>query len=263
MSLVTVVVPTYNKEQYIKKAVESIYAQTYKNWELLVIDDGSTDNTLSVIKRITDPKNTKIISRKKNEGICHVLNEALDFIQSDFFIQVDGDDWIEPETINVLLNEMDNQPANTALAYGNTIHWHENNGVLHFHKKVKHRSFKDRYEFVTYDPMVQPRFYRTSCVRNVGGWEIDSLTQGRMMEDRRMLLRLLDKYNFLYVDKDLYNFRYHQSNLSLDQNAYIYNQLRKLETEKALLRWGDEFEATTVGHPDLWQSIKLIPKQKE
>lgn len=259
MSTVTVVIPTFNKVNYIKKTLDSIHAQTFQDWELLVIDDCSTDGTLSVVANNTDPKRTQIVSRKKNKGICHVLNEALNYIQTEYFIQVDGDDWIEPETIEVLFNKMKRQSANTALVYANTIHWHEKNSSLDFYKQVKHREFIDRYDFVTYDPMVQPRFYRTSCVKKVGGWEIDKLTQGRLMEDRRMLLRLLDEYTFTYVDRDLYHFRLHRHNLSLDHNAKIYNQLRKLETDKALMRWGDHYKAKAIGAADLWQSIQLIP----
>ncbi|RRJ61624.1 glycosyltransferase family 2 protein [Paenibacillus oralis] len=259
MSLVTVVVPTYNKAAYIEEALKSIENQTYRDWRLLVVDDGSTDNTVSIVKRVMDPSRTQVIERKQNQGVCHVLNQALQTIQTKYFIQVDGDDWIVPETIEVLLNEMERQSENVALAYANTCHWHEKNGVLHYFKTMKHRPFKDRYDFVVYSSMVQPRFYRTSCVKNVGGWEVDELTGGRMLEDRRMLLRLLDQYNFVHVDRDLYQFRYHHNNLSQFRNAATYNLLIKMFTDKALIRWGDHYRAEMIGPPHLWQTVVLTP----
>ncbi|MGZ7440703.1 glycosyltransferase family 2 protein [Paenibacillus sp. TH7-28] len=259
MSLVTVVVPTYNKARYIRDALRSIESQTCRDWRLLVIDDASNDGTVSIARRHTDPSRTRIIARRQNQGICHVLNEALSWIETKYFLQVDGDDWIAPNTVEVLLSEMERRPEQVALAYANTCHWHERDGALHFHKKVKHRPFRDRYDFAAYDPMVQPRFYRTSCVKQAGGWEIDKLTGGRMMEDRRMLLRLLDHYEFAYVNRDLYHFRYHQHNLSHDRNAEIYNRLRKMYTAQALGRWGDVYRAEAAGPPHLWQSIVLVP----
>lgn len=259
MNSVTVVVPTYNKAPYIMDTLKSIHSQTFQHWQMLVIDDGSTDQTVAVARRHADPERTRIVSLTKNKGICHVLNQALKLIETDYFIQVDGDDWIEPDTIKILYNAMKRQSSLTALVYANTCHWHEQGNQLKFHKKVKHRSFVNKYDFATYDPMVQPRFYKTSCVRQVGGWEIDDITGGRMMEDRRMLLRLLDHYSFAYVDRDLYHFRYHHNNLSHDRNAAIYNKLRKMYTDKALRRWGDLYRAQTIGPSQQWQSIRLQP----
>ncbi|SDJ45647.1 hypothetical protein SAMN05421868_1281, partial [Paenibacillus naphthalenovorans] len=65
-----------------------------------------------------------------------------------------------------------------------------------------------------------------------------------------------------YVDRPLYHFRYHHSNLSLDSNAHVYNRLRKLYTNRALIRWGDHYTADYVGPEHLWQSVRLVPKRK-
>ncbi|AWB43991.1 glycosyltransferase family 2 protein [Paenibacillus sp. CAA11] len=260
MEKVTIVIPTYNNAPYIQLALQSIYRQTYKHWKLLIIDDGSTDGTVARIKPLVDLSRTRVKILKQNSGICRVLNYALQQIDTEYFLQVDGDDWIEPETLEIMVHAMERSSSSTALVYANTMHWYEKAGKLRFHKVVKPRKFHSRYEFAMYDPMVHPRFYRTSCVKKVGGWEIDTLTWGRMMEGRRLLLRLLDRYSFGYIDCNLYHFRYHQTNLSLDQNAPIYNQLRKLYTDKALQRWGNLYTAEMVGPTQSWQSLRLIPK---
>ncbi|ENH96605.1 family 2 glycosyl transferase [Gracilibacillus halophilus YIM-C55.5] len=262
MADVTVVLPLFNKAQYVAETIASLRRQTTSNWKLLVVDDASTDRSLEFVKAHAPSSKTTIIEKRTNTGICDVLNTALRVIDTPFFLQVDGDDWIEPETIEVMLNEMKCVSDHVGLCYANTMHWHEANGSLQLNKVQRHHQFLDRYDFVTYDPMVQPRFYRTSAVKAVGGWNIDSLTGGRYMEDRRMLLQLLDEYTFHYIDRDLYHFRYHQTNLSLDQNATIYNQIRKMESEKALIRWGDQYRLEMVGSSDLWQSVQLIPKRK-
>ncbi|MNV74771.1 hypothetical protein D3C71_1680210 [compost metagenome] len=79
------------------------------------------------------------------------------------------------------------------------------------------------------------------------------------MEDRRMLLSLLDRYSFAHVKRVLYHYRYHQHNLSQQHNIPLYNQLRKKYTEQALLRWGNNYKAEMTGLPNQWQSISLVP----
>ncbi|MGF9711015.1 glycosyltransferase family 2 protein [Paenibacillus sp. JMULE4] len=254
--------PTFNKASFIQQTLLSIYQQSYTQWRLLVIDDASTDRTPELVKSLLTTPRAKLVQNKVNRGIGHILNQALSMVNTKYFIQVDGDDWIAPDTLERLIHRMEKEPDSVALAYANTIHWHQIGGVDYYHKLVRHRPFRDRYDFAAYDPMVQPRFYRTACVRQVGGWEVDDPTQGRMMEDRRMLLRLLDRFTFAYVDRPLYHFRYHHSNLSLDSNAHVYNRLRKLYTDRALIRWGDLYTADYVGPEHLWQSVRLVPKRK-
>ena len=82
-----------------------------------------------------------------------------------------------------------------------------------------------------------------------------------MMEDRRMLLRLLDKYHFAYVYRILYNIRLHGSILSSEKNAPIYNAQLKLFTDRALKRWGGQFQAEYVETDGGWYSVKISPEK--
>lgn len=260
-NLVTVIVPAYNKAKFIKQTLKSISKQTYKHWSAIIIDDCSTDDTVSAVKKHYDPKRMKLIRRTKNEGVCHVLNEALKHINSKYFIQVDGDDWIHPETLEVLVKRMEKEPASTAMAYANCVHWSYRDGKDNFRKVAKPAVFRNRYEFVTHSGMVFPRFYRTECVKKVGGWELDAITNGKLLEDRRMLLKLLDEHTFAYVDRNLYNYRYYGGNLSHKKNAALYNELVKHFTNEALKRWGGEYRAE-YSVPADWLRIKLIPVNK-
>ncbi len=257
--MVTVVIPTYNHENFITHTFGSIYRQTYQNWRILIVDDASTDQTLSIVKRYADCR-TKIIESKENMGICHVLNKALPYIDTKYFIQVDGDDWLAYNAIEKLLLQMENEDYSVAVAYGDSVHWHYQDNIDHFRGIRTRQPFTDRYEFVTFFGMFQPRFYRTENVKQVGGWETDDPFLGRMMEDRRMLLRLLDEYSFSYTNSILYHFRSHANNLSANRNASRYNTLLRLYTDRALKRWGGHYQAVYVGPPDSWQKVQLVPR---
>ncbi|MCQ6559707.1 glycosyltransferase family 2 protein [Paenibacillus mendelii] len=262
-SLVTVVVPTYNKEKFIKNALNSISMQTYTDWRLLVIDDASTDGTVGIIKKNIDPDKTRLIELKENKGICHVLNTALKHIDTKYFVQVDGDDWIEPNALETMLTKMEKEPRTTAMAYANTVHWIHKNGIDRFNEMRQRKAFKDKYDFVTYESMVQLRFYRTDCVRGVDGWETDDPSKGRILEDRRMVLRLLDKYKLCYVNKYLYHLRNTGKNLSSDKYARAYSKAIVYFTDRALRRWGNKYKAKYSHSPSLWPKIQLIRVKKK
>lgn len=98
--LVSIVVTCYNYEKYVGEAIESALRQTYKNLEVIVIDDGSTDNSLEVINRFNSK--LRVISRK-NKGIVYTRNEALRVAKGDFLCFLDADDYFDNDYIEKML----------------------------------------------------------------------------------------------------------------------------------------------------------------
>ena len=102
MNLVTVIVPTYNTSKYIKKCIDSILNQTFKNIELIVIDDGSTDNTKDIIEKVND-KRLKYVY-KENGGVSSARNLGIDLSTGNYIMFVDSDDYIDKDFIEVVHN---------------------------------------------------------------------------------------------------------------------------------------------------------------
>lgn len=99
MDLVSVIVPVYNSEKYLNKCLDSILNQIYKNIEIIIIDDGSTDGSLSICERYADlNKNIKLVS-KKNKGVSQARNTGIDIATGEWIIFLDSDDWMEHNTI--------------------------------------------------------------------------------------------------------------------------------------------------------------------
>jgi len=96
LPLVTVAMPVYNAGQYLRLAVLSIVQQTFTNWELLIIDDGSTDNAIQAIEGIEDSR-IRIISDGLNKGLAVRLNEAIDMARGQYLARMDQDDVSYPE----------------------------------------------------------------------------------------------------------------------------------------------------------------------
>ncbi len=96
-NLVTVLMPAYNPGKYLPEAIESILAQTYSNFEFLIINDGSTDNTLNIINSYKDPR-IRVISRE-NKGLIDTLNEGIDAAAGELIARMDADDICFPERL--------------------------------------------------------------------------------------------------------------------------------------------------------------------
>lgn len=107
--LVSVVMPAYNAEKYIAEAIRSVLAQTHTNWELLIVDDGSTDGTAAVIDRFNDPR--IIALRKPNGGIGSARNKALDVARGAYLCFLDADDVMPRRSLEARVAEFRKDPG--------------------------------------------------------------------------------------------------------------------------------------------------------
>ena len=105
MPLVSIIVPVYNVEQYLSKCLDSIINQTYLNLEIICVNDGSTDNSLAILRnyQLNDDR-IKIID-KQNEGVSRARNSALEIASGMYTMFVDADDWIELNTCEIVVRE--------------------------------------------------------------------------------------------------------------------------------------------------------------
>lgn len=96
--LVSVITPAYNAEKYIKDAIDSVLMQTYKNWEMIIVDDGSTDTTVEVISQYEDTR-IKLFKIEKNSGVAVAMNTALEKASGTLIAFLDADDIWKPEKL--------------------------------------------------------------------------------------------------------------------------------------------------------------------
>ena len=102
---VSIILPSYNYENYIGKAIDSVINQSYPNWELIIIDDGSTDNSINVIKRYRD-KRIHLFTQK-NIGVSKTLNRGIQLSKGKYICFLDADDKYHPEKLSYQVEYMD------------------------------------------------------------------------------------------------------------------------------------------------------------
>ena len=107
--LVTIGLPFYNDRLTLELAIKSVFAQTYKNWELILVDDGSTDGSLNIARKITD-KRVRIISDGKNKGLIFRLNQIASLAKGKYLARMDADDLMQPTRIERQVEYLENNP---------------------------------------------------------------------------------------------------------------------------------------------------------
>lgn len=95
--LISIIVPAYNASKYIEKCLNSILSQTYKNFEIIVVNDGSTDNTLDILKKCSEQSDKIKIVAQKNKGVSAARNNGLEHAKGQYIAFVDADDTLEQE----------------------------------------------------------------------------------------------------------------------------------------------------------------------
>lgn len=140
---ISIIVPVYNAELYVERCLESICNQTYKNIEILVIDDGSTDNSFKICKEF-EKKDARVkLIHKDNEGVSRTRNVALEQASGSYIMFVDSDDWIKENMCQLMLNSITDEESDVAIC--EYIHYIERENK---EKKIEindygYREFKD------------------------------------------------------------------------------------------------------------------------
>ena len=103
--MISIIIPVYNVEQYLKKCIDSILRQAYTDYEVILIDDGSTDSSGAICDQYLSNKQFKIF-HQNNQGVSSARNKGLSAATGDYILFVDPDDWIEDNALEVLIQEV-------------------------------------------------------------------------------------------------------------------------------------------------------------
>lgn len=111
MPIISIIVPIYNVENYLSHCLESIQNQTFKDFECLMIDDGSTDNSYEICKRFAQSDSRFIAIHQDNQGVSAARNAGISMARGSYISFIDGDDYIHPQMIQILYHYLSKEPA--------------------------------------------------------------------------------------------------------------------------------------------------------
>ncbi len=208
-NLVSILMPAYNAEKFINQAIWSILNQDYINWELLILDDASTDRTSAIIREFNDPR-IKFTSHKKNEGYLRSCNQLFKLANGDFITFLDADDTCPSNRLSECLAVFKNIPETDFLTTDN-IKTDEIGNLTSEH------STEVDYQRYSNDPSYYPTIccatimLRKNLLQKVGGYH--PFFEGIGGEDYHWLFRLSLSGKGVHLKKNLYRYRTHNAQL--------------------------------------------------
>lgn len=228
MEKVSIIVPVYNNELYLEKCLDSIINQTYKNIEIILINDGSTDNSLNILRKYEKKDKRIIIIDKKNEGVSIARNAGIKKSTGEYITFVDSDDYIDLNFIEELHNAMINN--NVDLVRCNyQVHYKELNkidiGNLKeiSNKKLNKKNIRNEILEKVLDGSL-PCFVYLLMIKKEKLLNTKLFpTDIHMMEDVVLYMDLIMNINSMFIiDKPLYNIYYNE--LGATNNAKNYER---------------------------------------
>ena len=217
---ITVIVPVYNVENYLNKCLDSIITQTYKNIEIIVVNDGSTDASGEICKEFAEIDHRIIYIEQENAGLSAVRNTGLEIMSGDYVTFVDSDDWIEQDYLETLYKKIVEYQAD--IAVGNYYSFNESEGMFYFH--ILGDSYYEKvYDNVSifenlYDSQEMKSFALISAwgkLYKAGLFEQLRFDIGKLGEDgylNQKIYLLAEK--IVYIHKGIYSYRIRNNSLS-------------------------------------------------
>lgn len=224
-TLITVGIAIYNHEKYIVKCLESVVKQFYKNIELIVIDDGSKDNSFEVAKDYLENqeynKNYKIYTRP-NKGMCNTLNEIAQQSSGKYISFIGSDDYWMVNKIEEQVEFLENNP-DIVLVHSNSIKVDENDQEIGFLDYSSKENSGNIFESIIYGKggiNTPSHLYKTEIYKTIGYYD-----PSLKFEDTDFWLRLTKVFRIGFINKYHTYYRWHGGNLSDSKNILdFYNE---------------------------------------
>lgn len=265
---ITVLLPAYNASKYLSEAIESILAQTYTNFEFLIINDGSSDNTIDIINSYKDDR-IKVISRE-NKGLIATLNEGIDAASTEIIARMDADDVSFPNRLETQYNYL--QQHTDLVLVGSEANVTDKDGSFLFILKpagYTHQEIVNN--IMTACPFNHPSvMFRKEAVIKAGYYPDKAIT----FEDHLLWKNLITIGNVANIQEVLLNYRLNPESVTMDerwrgkrflelrekslQNGYVtdddFNELESIISSQNNSKYKQASYYATLAKKYLWDN---------
>mgnify|MGYP003290015543 CR=1 FL=1 len=221
--LVSIVLPIYNGEKYMRQSIDSILSQTYQNWELLIVDDGSTDQTANIALEYTK-KDSRIHYHKnpQNMRLPRTLNRGFSLAQGDYLTWTSDDNYYYPTAIETMLRALQDNEKHFAFASCDVINeTGENVEVITVHEGSKKMLLGSNSVGACF-------LYSREVYENTGEYDPEMT----LVEDFDYWQRICMRYEPVCISEKLYAYRWHDGALTSTMRKETFNRT----LEKMLLK---------------------------
>ena len=225
---ISVIIPIYNVEKYLKKCLDSVINQTYKNLEIICVNDGSPDNCHKILEEYKTKDNRIIVIEQENKGVAVARNRALEIVTGDYIAFIDPDDWIELDFYETAIKKL--KAHNADIFVGGIFDEFENRTVKRENKLPIKEVITDKNEFLLYA-------FKRDYYRNFGAFLCNKIFKTELFKYTKFDEKLFvgeDVYAFTIVALNANRFEYdhnHYYHYLQRTNSLTHNiDLEKMET---------------------------------
>lgn len=223
---VTVYIPCRNYGDFLPEAIESVLAQTYERWELLVFDEASADETRDIIRSYADghPDRIRVFFHEEAKGLQACANRALKEARGKYIMRLDADDYLDESALLVMATYLDEHP-DVALVYPNYVYVDGAGRLLGIERRKK---VPDEVKLLDLPAHGACTLVRRSTLRSVGGYNEDYECQ----DGYELWLKIFPRYQVGNISTPLFYYRQHGDSLSADEGR-ILDTRRTIKRELA------------------------------
>ena len=223
--LITVYITNYNYGKFVKKAINSVLKQTFKNFELIIIDDGSKDKSAKIIKQFQNKNKIKVVFQK-NKGLIVSNNLALRMSNAKYIMRLDSDDWLDPHALEIMFNILERNKK-ISLVFPDYYEVDKNGKII---GQVR------RHDFKKVKLLDQPAHGACTMIRKENLLDIGGYDEEFNCQDGYYLwLKFIKKYVVRNVNLPLFYYRQHQNSLTNNSKRILFNRsriIRKLQKKE-------------------------------
>lgn len=218
--LISIIIPVYNTEQYLGKCLDSVIFQTYKNLQIILVDDGSTDNSPSICDDYAKADSRITVMHQKNAGVSAARNTGLAAVKGEWIGWVDSDDWIEPEMFARMIEA--GLVHNTDIVICGRIEEYRNSAVSRGWNKEDILSREDAVRALLENDRIQNYLWDKLWKKDLFDGMI--FPEGRTYEDIALMGRLFEKSDTVLCIPDAY-YHYNQRQGSIVDDTSLGNRI--------------------------------------
>lgn len=251
MPLVSVIIPIYKVEPYLRRCIDSVISQTYTNLEIILVDDGSPDNCPAICDEYAQKDNRIKVIHKRNGGLSSARNAGLDICKGDYISFIDSDDWVSPSYIQTLLkNALEKNADISIVSYTTftegfsdyyTIPQFSTIETFNNHDLLRHLCLHDYKEFMA----SWGKLFKKNCFNNI------RFPVGQLYEDSRINYKIYHKTTKACFQKTPLYFYLARKDSIMGKTTSSLHALDSMIERYIFLKQNNEYEAACCCTQDL------------
>lgn len=225
--LISVIIPVYNVEKYLNKCITSVVEQTYKNLEIIIVDDGSTDQSPEICDEWKKRDSRIQVVHSSNGGAGKARNTALDMATGDYVTFVDSDDYIAPQMYQVLLEQFYDGigivECNYSMVYDDSEKFKEERKIYKIHTYSAMQAMHENINDHIFRQLIWNKMYRKDVIKGI------YFPTGNKIDDESWTYQAIGNASkLIYIDQKLYAYRQQEQSV-----MHLLDAKKRLEALKA------------------------------